>query len=254
MSDQKPDDPIHSIQDQVQSAVERDTVPHPVRGRRTRIFQAGLLAALIGFGFLTYIASTSAYTNFDVATTHFLQTFDFLPIELLMRAVSWPGFMPQAAILAGLTLLVLWVVGLHWETLVGAVSFAGVEALNLVIKTLVHRPRPDPNIVRVFKELTGFSFPSGHVMFYMGLFGFLAFLTYTLLKPSWRRTVLLVVFTTFLVLVGPSRVFLGEHWTSDVAAAYLAGGLWLALVIELYRRGKPWWKRRSGNPETQDQR
>ncbi len=36
--------------------------------------------------------------------------------------------------------------------------------------------------------LNSYSFPSGHVMFYVGFFGFLWFLVYTLLKRSWRRT------------------------------------------------------------------
>jgi undecaprenyl-diphosphatase len=37
-------------------------------------------------------------------------------------------------------------------------------------------------------------------------------------------------------VVGISRVYLGAHWPSDVVGAYLAGGIWLMLMIEVYRR------------------
>jgi undecaprenyl-diphosphatase len=40
------------------------------------------------------------------------------------------------------------------------------------------------------------------------------------------------------VLIGLSRVFQGAHWPSDVVGAYLAGGVWLMLMIEVYRRAK----------------
>jgi undecaprenyl-diphosphatase len=42
-----------------------------------------------------------------------------------------------------------------------------------------------------------------------------------------------------IALVGVSRVYLGEHWPSDVIGAYLLGTLWLALTIYIYRKGKP---------------
>src|SRR6185503_7608434 len=82
------------------------------------------------------------------------------------------------------------------------------------------------------------SFPSGHVVMVTTFYGFLAFLVFTLLKPSWGRTALLVVFAALIVLMGPSRIYLGQHWFSDVMGAYLLGGLWLALTIMFYRWGK----------------
>jgi undecaprenyl-diphosphatase len=92
--------------------------------------------------------------------------------------------------------------------------------------------------VEVLRELAGFGFPSGHVVFYTGFFGFLWFLSYTLLKRSRRRTVLLWSLAALVALVGPSRIYLGAHWASDVIGGYLLGSLALLGEIWLYEWGK----------------
>jgi undecaprenyl-diphosphatase len=92
--------------------------------------------------------------------------------------------------------------------------------------------------VNVFAKLSSYSFPSGHVMFYLGFFGFIWFLAFTLLKPSLKRSLLLVFFGILIVLIGVSRVYLGEHWPSDVLGSYLLGSLTLAALIQFYLWGK----------------
>jgi undecaprenyl-diphosphatase len=82
------------------------------------------------------------------------------------------------------------------------------------------------------------SFPSGHVFFYVSFFGFLFFLAYALLKKGLLQRALLALSGVLLVLIGLSRVYQGAHWPSDVVGAYLAGGAWLMLMIEVYRRLK----------------
>ena len=93
-------------------------------------------------------------------------------------------------------------------------------------------------VVRVFKQLQSSGFPSGHVLTTTAFCGFLAFLAFTLLKPSAGRTGLIVVLALLIALMGPSRIFLGQHWFSDVMGAYLFGSLWLALTTHFYRWGK----------------
>jgi len=50
----------------------------------------------------------------------------------------------------------------------------------------------------------------------------------------WWRTTLLVTSAAFVVLIGPSRIYLGDHWASDVIGAYLIGGVLWGLAVGLY--------------------
>jgi undecaprenyl-diphosphatase len=50
----------------------------------------------------------------------------------------------------------------------------------------------------------------------------------------WWRTTLLITSAAFVVLIGPSRMYLGDHWASDVLGAYLIGGVLLGLAVGFY--------------------
>ena len=91
-------------------------------------------------------------------------------------------------------------------------------------------------LVDVTGQFNHESFPSGHVVFYIHFFGFLFFLSYVLLRRGRLRRAALVLTGFLISIIGVSRVYLGAHWPSDVVGAYLAGGLWLMLMIEVYRR------------------
>jgi undecaprenyl-diphosphatase len=50
--------------------------------------------------------------------------------------------------------------------------------------------------------------------------------------------VILVILAGMISLIGISRIYEGQHWASDVIAAYLLGSVWLSFVILVYRWGK----------------
>jgi membrane-associated phospholipid phosphatase len=238
MSEPDGEGPLGTIKEAAEESAKVETSPPPARRHRTLLFQAGLIVAIILFATLAFLAKTTPYFPIDLQISHAIQTIDSPFFAGLMTIVSWPGFMPQSVIIPLLIAFVLYLYRLRWEALTSLVAAGSSGLINDLVKNIIERPRPPANLVDVFSALTSYSFPSGHVMFYTISFGFVWYLAYTLLKPSWKRGFLLVFFGSLILLVGVSRIYLGHHWPSDVLGAYLLGGLVLMAIILLYRWGK----------------
>jgi len=169
-----------------------------------------------------------------------------MPVGMLMEAVSWIGFAPRNLLIA-LSVLVIMLLR-RWYTVA---LFTGISALGGltadIVKHLVARPRPTPDLARVTTILDTYSFPSGHVTSYVTFFGFLFYLSYTTMpRRSPLRLPLLVIFGLMVVLVGPSRVYMGQHWASDTLAGYALGFAYLLAVIQFYRT---WMHKRTASDQ-----
>lgn len=230
--------PIDKPQNTAQKVAKEETSSPGKRRAKALLFRLSVVIMIAAFAILTFLVVTVPTFSIDLNITRGLQSINNSFFSWLMTFISWVGWSPQAFIVTLIIIVLIYVLGYHWEATASLIAALIVELLNLLIKTLVHRARPSIDLVHVANLFKSYSFPSGHVMFYTGFFGFICFLTFTLLKPSWIRTLLLVVFGSHIVLIGPSRIYLGEHWASDVVGAYLLGGLCLIGFIQLYRWGK----------------
>jgi undecaprenyl-diphosphatase len=108
------------------------------------------------------------------------------------------------------------------------VTMAGVTLLNWLLKVLFQRGRPVP-----FFDLplpSSYSFPSGHAL---ASFCFYASLAALLTARTRRAGLRLAIWTSaalVIAAVGFSRIYLGVHYASDVAAGYGAGFVWVLTV------------------------
>ena len=218
---------------------ETNEVTSPAARREKALhFQLGVGIMFVAFVILLLLVVTFSTAAIDLNITRSLQSINNPFFSWLMTSISWVGFWPQSFIVTLLIIAIIYGLGYYWEATVSLMAVSLEGLLNLIVKTLIHRPRPSDDLVNVTKLLNSYSFPSGHVMFYTVFFGFLCFLIFTFLKPFWLRNLLLLVLGSHIVLIGLSRIYLGEHWTTDVVAAYLLGGLCLLAFIQLYRLGK----------------
>ena len=110
------------------------------------------------------------------------------------------------------------------------VCFAG--GINFLIKIMVQRPRPDLMIVAE----NGFSFPSGHSIMSVVLFGILVYLILKFLRARFLKIGLTFVLCTLIVGICFSRIYLGVHYLTDVIAGLSLGLAILFALVVIFER------------------
>lgn len=122
-----------------------------------------------------------------------------------------------------------------WTPLVLCVlAYGGASILTSSGKSLVGRARP-PFEAAVPPFQLSPSFPSGHTIFGVVVAGIVCYLFVHWFTSHAARVALVLVGVLYAVAMGLSRVYLGHHWLTDVAAGWLVGLGWLWVVMTLHR-------------------
>jgi undecaprenyl-diphosphatase len=150
----------------------------------------------------------------------------------LASTISWPI---QAAIIVAVIAVTFMVLRRWLDALVVLLLPGIANGTNYLISQAVHRPRPSDHGLYIAQHISvSYSFPSGHVLHGVVFFGFLLFLSFLLFRPApwlWPVRILLLL---LILDMGPSRLLEGEHWPSDVVAAWVFGIFWILLAIHVY--------------------
>jgi undecaprenyl-diphosphatase len=134
------------------------------------------------------------------------------------------------------------------EAVLVTVVVAGGHSLGTLLKNLLIRQRP-PATQALISPPGTYAFPSGHALAAVLLYGVLAFLLARAVRTRRARVAVVAGAVVLIGLVGLSRVYLGVHWPSDVVAAWILGGAWLAVCTATYL----WWDRRHGTSSLRTQ-
>ena len=149
-----------------------------------------------------------------------------------MAAVTGLGSSVVLASIAGLAAVLLVARRRRAEAVFVVLALVGTLLLNDALKLVVHRPRPGFDWAEVWPES---SFPSGHAMSSFVVYVAIALVIWRL---QGRRVgaFALALAIVLAVGIGISRIYLGAHWLTDVLGGYLAGALWLLLLVAAWAR------------------
>lgn len=242
-------DDVQKVVKQAAEDVEQSKVSSHRARRRTYILIAAYLIVFALFALLAWSVHVYPVLKVDIKITREFQEHQPLWLNVLMFGVSYLGNnIPVFSVLILLTAVVFWLVRLRLEALfILGLSIVNLP-VNIILKTVINRPRPTTRLVDVLQNASGNSFPSGHVMSYVAYWGLLFSLCLILFKRDrWWHYVLLIVSGFFVIMVGPSRVYLGDHWATDVLGGYMFGGLLLGLTLWLYLMLKGYQAQRKVN-------
>lgn len=210
----------------------------PLEVEKIKVEIAALL--IISFAILISFAKIVPYFTFDLVITKIIQQINLPGFFLLMEFVSEMGNFFWGSILITAFSILAVAFGKYKDAIMIFTSGVGAGILSTFLKEVVGRPRPDPRLITQIGEYTkSDSFPSGHVLHFIGLYGFLIFLAFVHLKSRRLEIIVLTILISLIILVGVSRIYLGAHWFSDTLGAYLIGAVWLFLMEWIYRKFVP---------------
>jgi membrane-associated phospholipid phosphatase len=202
---------------------------------RWPLLALGLVLLAIFAGLALYAAG-NPYMPFDVSLERSIQAVSWGPLVTVFNWFDWLEGSRQ--LYAGIGAIVL-VAVISWRKAplmaVGAVA----GPIYSIVQGIIQRPRPSADLVHVIRHTGSFSFPSGHVVFFSWV---LVLLVVCLAYGRLPRPLLAVVWIAaalVLLLDCIGRIYLGEHWPSDIFGGLALGLGWTALALSVRLLSNP---------------
>ena len=219
----------------------------PSPGRTTDAQATGFATGQLIFGLLLSLLGSGAFaalwdavkdkgrdtTAFDHSLLLWMHAHATPWATTAARGLAWMGSPPIIVSLAALAALL----GLLWRRVRGAawtlpLAVLGAGIIIQGVKMEFRRPRP--SFFTPLLHETGYSFPSGHSLISIVVYGLLGYFALNLVKSHAGRLAVRVVTASLIIAIGVSRVYVGVHYPTDVLAGWSAGLPWLITCIGLH--------------------
>ena len=109
------------------------------------------------------------------------------------------------------------------------IAWAGEGSIWLILSAHFNRPRPVFDVA-VWHQMNTPGFPSGHAVSAVMCFGLVAYLLVPKLKSHFGKITVIILALIIILYIGYSRIFVGDHFLTDVLAGYGLGIAWSGCV------------------------
>jgi membrane-associated phospholipid phosphatase len=192
-----------------------------------------IAAMAVAFVAMTMAVIGGVFTTLDQQVAQAMHTIWREQLHVLFQAIAELGGLElTTTLMLGLTIYLLRG-GFRTDALaVGA--FVAAQGFELLYKYNLHHPAPPHTLSHadgpslsslLVGSGTGNSFPSGHMMRTVIVYGLIAFVVRRLAHSSLARTLAIPVATAVIVVIAFDRLYLDVHWESDVIGGLLLGGI-----------------------------
>ncbi len=210
-----------------------------MRNLSFRLILAFLICIIFGtiFAMIAAAIRNETIARFDEPVIAFVQGLEVNWLTTIMKSFTTVGSTPFVMLfmLIGVTLLLY--KRHRAEALLLVAAVAGSGLLNLILKSIYKRARPELHRI---VEIGGFSFPSGHTMLAFSLYAIISYIVWRNLKTRITHIALFLFALFMIFMIGISRIYLGVHYPSDVVAGVFASALWMIIITTTYR----WYQKR----------
>lgn len=199
----------------------------------------GLALALVALALFSWLAlevRRGETLRFDSEVRSTLHQHASPALTAVMKAFTLAGPSLPSLLLLATAVSAFWLAGLRRQAIMMLIAMAGALVIELSLKHVFHRARPEPYFN--FPLPTSYSFPSGHALSAACFYGMLALLVAARVQRLSYRLAIWMACSAMIVMIGVSRIYLGVHYPSDVAAGYATACVWLVALALAQERLK----------------
>lgn len=142
---------------------------------------------------------------------------------------------------SGMTVLLVVIITALIFLFLGRLHKAHIILLSAIISAIVASivkytiARPRPEFAFAGEIPTSYSFPSGHALVTIVVYGVLAY--FLAERYPRRKAIIYILCAVGLFLVGLSRLYLAVHWPTDIIGGWIIGAIILAAMVWWYHKG-----------------
>ncbi len=228
-------DPVDSTLADGSQAAHEVLAGEPGRSARRWLGPVSVTSFLLFAVLTVLVVSGVTRTGFDIPVERAIQHVPWGPLTYWMTLTNVTGGLVQDLFgIAVVVCLFLWDRRAGWLMALGAIG----SLLDQIVKVSVARQRPTADLVTILNPSSGYSYPSGHALFFTWLAVMLAVAIAPHVGPRWRvATWVIAGLVILFACIG--RIWAGAHWPTDVIGGFLLGVGWSAFILWLPERWLP---------------
>ncbi|MCF0143977.1 MAG: phosphatase PAP2 family protein [Firmicutes bacterium] len=188
---------------------------------------AGMIVAAIGFALIWWAVENGATSGFDDPVREFFYGLRCPALNTFVVQFTHTGDAVFFIVLC--ILLLIWNKSRLPYGVTASACVLGITIINKLVKHTALRPRPE-DIIPLVNE-GGTSFASGHSAASMIFYGILIYMVQRNVKNRKAANILTVIMAIPMLLIGPSRVYVGVHYPTDVLGGWLLGIFFMGVAV-----------------------
>lgn len=191
-----------------------------------------MLVCLAGFAVIAWFVATKDVLEFDTAVRQWVYSIRSSALTPVLRSITYMGNWQTITALC-ILLLVIPKTRVRYGIPVSS-SALFITVFNKGVKQIFQRPRPDASLHLIHEG--GYSFTSGHSITSMVVFGLLIYLVRKYAEDEKRANILTVFLAIPWICIGPSRIYMGVHYPTDVLGGWFLGAALLMVILSIEDR------------------